>query len=80
MGPNAQFGGVQLGFVKAAYQVVNSEVVAKVPMDPATNTIKMDKINLGISFKLKPFMTHYSPLFLIIRTRTRYEFLSATIS
>jgi hypothetical protein len=63
MGPNAQLGGVQIGFAKEVYQVVNSEMVAKVPTDPAKNTTKMDPINLGMSLTLKPSTTYHLTCF-----------------
>ncbi len=49
MGPNAQFGGVQLGFGMFTYHVVISLSVKTVPTAPAKKTISIEAINLGIS-------------------------------
>lgn len=53
IGPNAQFGGVQLGLDSAAYHVVICGRVETVPTAPAKNTMIIETINLGISLTLK---------------------------
>lgn len=53
IGPNAQFGGVQLGLANEAYQVVICGRVETVPTAPAKNTIIIETINLGTSRTLK---------------------------
>ena len=53
IGPNAQFGGVQLGLGRYAYHPVISLRVNTVPTAPAKNTISIDIISLGISLILK---------------------------
>lgn len=53
IGPNAQFGGVQLGLGILTYQVVISFKVNTVPTAPAKKTINIDTINLGSSLQLK---------------------------
>lgn len=58
IGPNAQFGGVQLGFGMLTYQVVISFSVYTVPTAPAKKTINMDTTNLGISFQRKSILCY----------------------
>lgn len=53
IGPNAQFGGVHSGLARVEYQVVISGKVARLPIVPVTNTIKIEKISLGNSLILK---------------------------